>query len=51
MYILGAQGNVGQRGKDGNVGIFGESGIKGNIKKPIYLNKLTKYIVAIMCRR
>lgn len=42
MYILGAQGNVGQRGKDGNVGQFGPSGIKGNIKKPIYFNKLTK---------
>jgi len=25
VYILGAQGNVGQRGKDGNVGIFGEA--------------------------
>lgn len=32
MYVLGAQGNVGQRGKDGNVGQFGPSGIKGNIK-------------------
>lgn len=37
MYILGAQGNVGQRGKDGNIGIFGESGIKGDIKKPYIL--------------
>jgi len=32
VYVLGAQGNVGQRGKDGNVGQFGPSGIKGNIK-------------------
>lgn len=43
MYILGAQGNVGQRGKDGNVGQFGPSGIKGNIKKLIYLTSLQKY--------
>jgi len=43
VYILGAQGNVGQRGKDGNVGQFGPSGIKGNIKKLIYLTSLQKY--------
>lgn len=31
MYIfLGAQGNVGQRGKDGITGPYGPSGIKGN---------------------
>jgi len=31
--VLGAQGNVGQRGKDGNVGKLGPSGMKGNTLK------------------